>query len=71
MIRQINQERGTYTMNTTFAQLLNNLDPHSPVDGSGGGRRCPVDGSGGGRRCPVDGSGGGRRCPVDGSGGGR
>jgi len=47
-------------MNKTFAQLLNNLDPRSPVDGSGGGRRCPVDGSGGGRRCPVDGSGGGR-----------
>jgi hypothetical protein len=49
MIRQINQERGTYTMNKTFAQLLNNLDLRSPADCGGGGRRSPADCGGGGR----------------------
>jgi len=69
---QINQERGTYPMNTSFYQLLHNIDDRSPSDGSGGGRRrSPSDGSGGGRRSPSDGSGGGRRSPSDGSGGGR
>jgi len=47
---QINQERGTYPMNTSFYQLLHNIDDRSPSDGSGGGRRrSPTDGSGGGR----------------------
>jgi len=57
-------------MNKTFAQLLNNLDPRSPVDG-GGGRRCPSDAGGGGRRSPSDAGGGGRRSPSDAGGGGR
>jgi hypothetical protein len=47
-------------MNQTFAQLLNNLDPRSPADCGGGGRRSPADCGGGGRRSPADCGGGGR-----------
>jgi len=58
MIRQINQERGTCTMNNSFNQLLNNTNHRSPADGTGGVRRSPADGTGGVRRSPADGTGG-------------
>jgi hypothetical protein len=67
-IGQINQERGTYTMNNSFSQLSNNngIDLRSPSDGGVGTRRSPSDGGVGTRRSPSDGGVGTRRSPSDG-----